>query len=220
MNSEQIIDTIADLAATVERDARLHTLQSILKQFCEGREPQVLIEAATGLLLTAIDEDVTREGLRGTPARVARFWKAWVNFNPGDVETLFESVQTDQLVVVKRIEGYSLCEHHLLPWRFSCNVGYLTGEQVIGLSKIPRIVHKYAHRLQLQERLTNQIADEIEEVCKPRGVAVVVHGWHTCMQMRGIRARESTMVTSCMRGALLANPHARQEFFDLTKESG
>jgi GTP cyclohydrolase I len=218
MDVDELILQVSNLAEEAKRNGQMEQMKQVLDEFCAAHEPYVLIAVATRVLLTAIGEDVTREGLIDTPDRVARFWTAWMNFNPGNVETLFESAATDQLVVVRGIEGYSLCEHHLLPWRFSCTVGYLTGEQVIGLSKVPRIVHKHAHSLQLQERMTNQIADEVEEVCKPRGVAVVVRGWHSCSQMRGIKARESSMYTSCMRGVLLANPVARQEFFSLAGE--
>jgi GTP cyclohydrolase I len=168
-------------------------------------------------LLSALGEDPAREGLADTPRRVAKFWSEFLDHNEPNLGTVFESVNVDEMVIVKDIADWSLCEHHLLPFRFVAHVCYITGDKVIGLSKIPRIVRHAARRLQLQERLTNDVADAIEKIVKPKGVGVVIQGWHTCMQMRGIHAREGSMVTSCMRGVLLGNPVARSEFMDLIK---
>ena len=169
-------------------------------------------------LLDALGEDSARPGLRDTPTRVARFWTEFLDYEDENIYTVFESVQVDQMVVVSGIHGWSICEHHLLPFSFTANVCYVTGEQVIGVSKSPRIVKKCARRLQLQERLTNDIADELERVAKPKGVGVVLtNSVHTCMVMRGIEAHGSSMATSCMRGVMLANPVARQEFLDLLR---
>lgn len=175
------------------------------------------ISGAIIQLLQAIGEDVNREGLIDTPNRVANFWADFINYSAGNTNTSFESVQVDEVIIVKGIRGWSLCEHHLLPFSFVAHVGYITGERVIGLSKIPRIVQKHAHKLQLQELLTNGIAQELEFTVKPKGVAVVIEGRHTCCEMRGIKAEGSTMVTSCMRGVFLGNPVARQEFLELIK---
>ena len=172
---------------------------------------QVLVHA----LLEALGEDRDREGLVKTPLRVARFWQEFLEYDPGNVETQFESIETDQMVIVKGIAGWSMCEHHLLPFSFVAHVGYITGDRVIGLSKIPRIVQKHAHALQLQERLTAQIADELERIAKPRGIGVLIEGVHTCVVMRGIRSPGVTMTTSCMRGIMLGNPYAKDEFLRL-----
>lgn len=172
-------------------------------------------------LLTELGEDVTREGLVDTPKRVAR---AWLEFITPPVNsnhtTAFEAVKCDEMVIIKDIHGMSYCEHHLLPFYFVAHVGYVTGDNVIGLSKVPRIVDMCAKRLQLQERLTNDIADTLERVIKPRGIAVVVTGRHTCCNFRGIKARESSMITSTMRGVMLLNPTARQEFLTLVNMKG
>lgn len=174
------------------------------------------IAGAVGRILSALGEDNEREGLQNTPLRVARFYTDFLlHYDPGNIDVTFEAVQVDQLVVVKGIQGWSLCEHHLLPFWFSASVGYVTGERVLGLSKIPRIVQKHAHKLQLQERLTNDVANEVMELTKARGVGVVIKGVHTCSVMRGIKAGGSSMVTSCMQGVLLANPHAKDEFLAL-----
>lgn len=176
--------------------------------------PHQRIVKAVQEIIDAIGEDLNREGLLNTPDRVARFWLDFINHQPGNIDVTFEAIQTDQMVIVKDIEGWSLCEHHLLPFSFTAHVCYVTGKKVIGLSKIPRIVQKHAHRLQLQERLTQDIADELMEVTDALGVGVIVKGQHTCMQMRGVKSNGS-MITSCLRGVLLANPAAKQEFMAL-----
>ncbi len=176
--------------------------------------PKDQIKRAAAMILDAINDDPQREGLVGTPERVARFWMDFINHNPGTIDVTFEAVQTDQMVVVKNIEGWSLCEHHLLPFSFTAHVCYVTGQRVIGLSKIPRIVQKHAHKLQLQERLSQDIADELMDVTGALGVGVIIKGQHTCMQMRGIKSNGS-MITSCLKGVLLANPSAKQEFMAL-----
>jgi len=177
---------------------------------------QASIAGAVSRILDALGEELDREGLRDTPLRVAKFYTDFLlNYDPGNIDVTFEAVQVDQLVVVRNISGFSLCEHHLLPFSFTAHVGYVTGERVIGLSKIPRIVQRHAHKLQLQERLTNDIAAELQELTQARGVGVIISGVHTCSVMRGIKAAGSEMVTSCMQGVLLANPHAKTEFLKL-----
>jgi len=178
------------------------------------------VEDLTESLIYAIGDDPQREGLVDTPKRVAKFWKEFISgdHTEWEVNRSFEAVQVDQMIVVKGIRGWSLCEHHLMPFSFVAHVGYITGERVIGLSKIPRIVVRCARRLQLQERLTNDIADALEEIVKPKGVAVVIEdSVHTCAVMRGIEAREMSFTTSCMRGVFLGNPVARAEFMELIK---
>lgn len=174
------------------------------------------IQHAVLEILAAIGEDSTREGLVDTPKRVARFWEEFIDYDPGTVDVTFEAVTTDQMVVLTGIQVWSLCEHHLLP--FSCNVsiGYLAKERVLGLSKLARIAHKYAHRLQIQERLTDQIADEVRRLARTEDVAVLTQGVHLCMVMRGIKTH-GTMTTSALRGKFLDphRPQVRAEFFKL-----
>jgi len=169
-------------------------------------------------ILGELGYDISSEGLIDTPQRVARYLKEFlVDYDSGNHETTFESIEVDQLVVVKNIPFWSLCEHHVLPWSGLATVGYLTGTKVLGLSKIPRIVQRYAHKLQLQERLASDIATELEKILVDcGGVAVIIKGNHTCMQMRGIRS-EGEMLTSIMRGAFLRDKTVRDEFLSLVK---
>lgn len=172
------------------------------------------IQKAVRTILEVIGEDIHRPGLQGTPGRVARFWEEFIEYDPGNTDTAFEAIQTDQLIVVRNIKGYSLCEHHLLPFSFTAHVGYITNKHVIGLSKIPRIVQQHAHRLQLQERLTHDIAMTLMEKINALGVGVLIKGNHTCMSMRGIQCG-GDMVTCCLKGVMLANPEAKSEFLQL-----
>ncbi len=171
------------------------------------------------LLLRQIGEDPEREGLRATPERVARSYAFLTSGYEQDVDALVgDAVFTeavDEMVVVKDIEIYSLCEHHLLPFTGRCHVAYLPRERVIGLSKLPRIVDVYARRLQLQERLTVQIAHAIERVLQPKGVGVIVEAAHLCMMMRGVQKQNSRALTSCMLGRFRSDPKTRTEFLDL-----
>jgi GTP cyclohydrolase I len=164
-------------------------------------------------LLEAIGEDPTRDGLKNTPARFARMWKEFIEYDAGNVETSFESLSTDQMVVVSGIKVFSLCEHHMLPFWSEVSVAYIATEHVLGLSKFARIAHKFSHRLQVQERLVHQIADEITRVTESRDVAVIARGEHLCMMMRGIRTN-AVMSTSVMRGQF-RNSDARAEFLNL-----
>lgn len=172
------------------------------------------IVRAVEQIIEAIGEDPGREGLVDTPKRVARFWLDFKNYQAGDIEVTFEAIETDQMVIVRNINGWSLCEHHLLPFSFTAHVGYITNKKVIGLSKIPRIVQKHAHRLQLQERLANDAAEELMSITGALGVGVLIEGQHTCMQMRGVRSNGS-MISSSLKGVFLANPSAKQEFMSL-----
>ena len=167
-------------------------------------------------LLSEIGEDPDRAGLRGTPERVERMYAQLTDGYRVDPEALFDGaafeVDYDEMVVVRDIEVYSLCEHHLLPFFGRAHVGYLPRGRVIGLSKIPRVVDLFAHRLQLQERMTQQIADLLMERLRPRGVGVVLEMTHLCTAMRGVRRPGATMVTSAMLGTFRTDPKTRGEF--------
>jgi GTP cyclohydrolase I len=175
------------------------------------------VEAAVTALLTSVGEDVEREGLIDTPRRVARAYEELLAGYRTDPMTLLNNalfdVEYNDMVVVANIEFASLCEHHLLPFLGHAHVAYIPQNKVVGLSKIPRIVDLFARRLQLQERLTHQIADFINEVLQPQGVAVVMEGQHLCSLMRGVKKHDSNMTTSTMLGVFHHNPTTRQEFF-------
>ena len=170
-------------------------------------------------MLVQLGEDPTREGLRQTPARVAASLK-WLTRGYGmavaDVigDALY-SERHDNLVCVRDIEIYSLCEHHLLPFFGKAHVAYLPNGRLVGLSKIPRVIEVFARRLQVQERLTDQVADAFMEVLDPRGVGVVIEAYHLCMMMRGVEKQNSKTVTSALRGALLEDAKTRDEFLRL-----
>lgn len=163
-------------------------------------------------LLVAIGEDPSREGLKDTPTRFAKWWKEFIDFDPGNLNTVFESVSTDQMVVVSGIRIWSLCEHHLLPFWCDVSMGYIAKDNVLGLSKFARIAHKFAHSLQIQERLTHQIADEIYLLTGSEDVAVFAKGQHLCMSMRGVKS-DGLMRSSVMRGVFREEFETRQEFF-------
>ena len=176
------------------------------------------IQTAIKEILLAIGEDPEREGLRGTPERVARAYRellAGYTMNPIEFlnGALFD-LQYDEMVIVRDIEFYSLCEHHMLPFLGRAHIAYLPKNRIIGLSKIPRIVDMFARRLQIQERMTTQIADLLSEVLQPKGVAVVVEALHLCSMMRGVKKHEARMTTSSMKGAFRVNLATRQEFLD------
>jgi GTP cyclohydrolase I len=174
------------------------------------------LEAAVRTLLAEIGEDPLRDGLAGTPARVQRMYGELTAGYQTDPEGLINGacfdVDYDEMVVVRDIEFFSLCEHHLLPFYGRAHVGYLPRGRVIGLSKIPRIVDMYAHRLQVQERLTVQIADFLMERLEPKGVGCVVEASHLCTMMRGVRKQQATMVTSSMLGRFRQDAKTRTEF--------
>lgn len=170
-------------------------------------------------IIEAIGEDLNREGLKDTPKRAA---KAFKFLNNGYHKTLDEvlngaifAADTEDMVIVKDIELYSLCEHHLLPFIGKCHVGYLPQGKVLGLSKIARIVDMYARRLQIQERLTKQIADAISLAIDAKGVAVVIEAKHLCMMMRGVEKQNSIMTTSVMTGIFRKSISTRSEFLTL-----
>jgi GTP cyclohydrolase IA len=172
-------------------------------------------------LLKELGEDAHREGLEKTPARVAaamRYLTSGYAKNPGDIlnDALFVE-EYDEMVIVKDIDVTSMCEHHLLPFIGKCHVAYMPRKKIVGLSKIPRLVDMYARRLQVQERLTTQIANTLNEVLQPRGVAVVIEAIHLCMLMRGVEKQNSKAVTSAMLGAFRERPETRAEFMELIK---
>lgn len=167
-------------------------------------------------LLRAIGEDPEREGLKNTPDRVARMYTELLSGYSADPAKIINgalfNINYDEMVLVRDIEFYSLCEHHMLPFIGRAHVAYLPAGKVIGLSKIPRIVDMYARRLQVQERMTRQIADLLQQTLEPQGVAVVVEGMHLCSMMRGVKKHDARMTTSAMHGAFRANLATRQEF--------
>lgn len=175
-------------------------------------------------LLVEIGEDPEREGLVKTPSRAAEAMRFLTKGYAQDVkEVLNDAVFTeayDDMIIVKNIEFASLCEHHLLPFIGVCHVGYLPAGKIVGLSKIARLVDVYARRLQVQERLTHEIAHAIEEAIEPRGVAVVMEARHLCMMIRGVEKQTSKMVTSAVFGAFREDRRTRGEFMDLLKGNG
>ena len=172
-------------------------------------------------ILIKIGEDPARDGLVNTPLRVSqslRFLTSGYRMNEDELlnKALFD-VAYDEMVIVRDIELFSLCEHHLLPFFGKCHVGYIPDGRVIGLSKIPRLVDMYARRLQVQERLTTQIAETIDQKIHPRGVAVVIEAQHVCMIMRGVEKQNSVAVTSSMLGVFKDNQNTRNEFLNLVR---
>ena len=176
------------------------------------------IESAVLSILRAIGEDPKREGLKNTPERVARMFPELLSgyhADPGKlVNGALFTVDYDDMVIVRDIEFYSLCEHHMLPFLGRAHVAYIPRGQVLGLSKIPRIVDMYARRLQVQERMTRQIADFLNNLLRPQGVAVVVEALHLCSMMRGVRKHDARMTTSTMLGSFRSKIATREEFLD------
>ena len=170
-------------------------------------------------LLAGLGEDPGREGLLKTPDRVARSLRFLTQGYAQDVDALLNkalfTVDYDEMVVVKDIDTYSMCEHHLLPFVGKTHVAYMPKGKVVGLSKIPRLVDMFARRLQVQERLTVEIAEAIQDKLHPRGVAVVVEATHFCMMMRGVQKQNSVAVTSCMLGSFREQSQTRNEFLSL-----
>lgn len=181
---------------------------------------QALAEQAVKHLITWIGEDHRRPGLKDTPARVAKALKEMTSGyqdSPAEIlDTCFEE-DYDEMVVVQGIRYHSLCEHHLMPFTGTCDIGYIPDGHIVGLSKLPRLVECFARRLQVQERMTSQIAAALEEHVKPLGCGVVVRGHHTCCENRGVRSR-NLMVTSDMRGVFRQRPEVRGEFLALTRD--
>jgi GTP cyclohydrolase I len=226
--------TLRDLAASIDREglelmsaelspmgATRHYATEAAMEADNGEVYDAALEANVREMLLAVGEDPEREGLERTPLRVA---KAMDFLTSGYTTSLEEAVNNaifetdaDEMVIVKDVEFYSLCEHHMLPFFGKAHVAYLPNKKIIGLSKIARIVDVFARRLQVQERLTNQVADAIEGILDPHGVAIVMEGSHFCMMMRGVQKQGSSMVTSAMRGGFRTNTSTRAEFMELIK---
>jgi GTP cyclohydrolase IA len=175
-------------------------------------------EEALSHLLRALGEKPEREGLKNTPKRVARMYTELLSGYHADPQKIVNgalfNITYDEMVIVRDIEFYSLCEHHLLPFIGRAHIAYMPSGKVIGLSKIPRIVDMFARRLQVQERLTRQIADLLQELLEPDGVAVVMEGMHLCTMMRGVKKHDARLTTSAMHGAFRTNAATRQEFLE------
>lgn len=178
------------------------------------------MENAYASIITAVGEDLERPGLKDTPARAAKAFRYLCKGYEEDLDTIVNNAifpsDNDEMVIVKDIELYSLCEHHLLPFIGKAHVAYLPSGKVLGLSKIARIVDMYARRLQIQENLTKQIADAVQKVTDARGVGVIIEARHMCMMMRGVEKQNSVMKTSIMLGRFRENPQTRNEFLSLT----
>ena len=176
--------------------------------------------SAAKMILEAIGEDPDREGLRGTPERVARMYEEVFSGLHGDplarIKTIFTE-EYDEIVVVKDIPFFSMCEHHLLPFTGKAHIAYMPNGKVLGLSKLARAVDAFARRPQVQERLTNQVADTIENVADPRGVVVILEASHTCMTIRGVRKPGSSAITSAVRGIFRENLATRSEVMNLIR---
>ena len=177
------------------------------------------LEKITRNLIETIGEDPSREGLLKTPKRVAKSWEYFSEGYRTDLDNIINEAvfheDCSEMVVVRDIEFFSMCEHHLIPFFGRAHVGYLPNGKLIGLSKIPRIVDMFSRRLQLQERLTSQVANTLEEVLKPIGVAVVMEGRHLCMQMRGVEKQNSYASTSAMLGQFRKSAETRAEFLSI-----
>ena len=172
-------------------------------------------------LLAQLGEDAAREGLRDTPKRVENSLRFMTSGYAADVDSVLNnalfSVDYNEMVIVKDIDFYSLCEHHLLPFFGKCHIAYIPNGKVVGLSKIPRLVDIFSRRLQIQERLTNQIAETLRQKVQPLGVAVVMEATHLCMSMRGVQKQNSVAVTSAMLGAFREDARTRMEFLNLIR---
>jgi GTP cyclohydrolase I len=182
------------------------------------------MEGAVRTLLAGVGEDPDREGLLRTPERVEQALKFLTKGYREDARTVINdalfTVDYDEMVIIKDIDVFSLCEHHLLPFYGKAHVAYIPDGKVVGLSKIPRLVDMFARRLQVQERLTVQVAQTIEEAIRPRGVGVVIEAVHFCMMMRGVEKQNSVAVTSCMLGAFRERQPTREEFLALIRGTG
>lgn len=182
------------------------------------------IKDAVSIILKSIGEDVSREGLKRTPERVAKAYEFLAKGYKTDISDIVNNAifheECNEMVVVRNIEFYSLCEHHMLPFYGRCNVAYLPKGKIIGLSKIPRLVDAFSRRLQVQERLTNQIANKLQEILNPYGVGVIMEGKHLCMMMRGVEKQNSFVTSSAMLGSFKTERATRIEFLNLIQMRG
>lgn len=195
-----------------------HSLYKLAGLLSKPEIDDETIEKAVHDMLVAFGEDPDREGLRRTPERVARMYSELLAGYRTDPVAMINdacfNVTYDEMVVVRDIEFYSLCEHHILPFIGRAHVAYIPKGRVIGLSKIPRIIDMFARRLQVQERMTRQVADFIDGLLQPQGVAVVIEALHLCSMMRGVKKHDARMTTSAMLGSFRTNIATRQEFLD------
>lgn len=178
-------------------------------------DPDALLQIGRELIV-ALGDDPDREGLRATPWRFARAWQEFMDYDEGETTHAFEAVTTDQMVVVTGMKVWSICEHHLLPFWCDLNIGYIAEDRVLGLSKFARIAHKHAHKLQLQERLCDNIASEIAAITGSFSVAVMARGQHFCTVMRGVKT-PATLVTSVMLGDFRTCESTRAEFLEIVR---
>jgi GTP cyclohydrolase I len=187
------------------------------------KQKEHIIKKSITSILKAIGEDPDREGLQRTPLRVEQSMEFLTQGYKVDVDKLINGAiyneDVQDMVIIKNIELYSMCEHHMLPFFGKCHVGYIPDKKVIGLSKIPRIVDAFARRLQLQERLTREIADSLQNHLNPRGLGVYIEAKHLCMMMRGVQKQNSEMVTSCMLGLFRKRTETRTEFLTSIKKA-
>ncbi|NLX09507.1 MAG: GTP cyclohydrolase I FolE [Chloroflexi bacterium] len=202
-------------------DRRAKALAALQTGELVAMDSQAAIEEAVRLILTSVGEDPHRDGLLRTPQRVARMYGELLEGYEQDLETIVNEAMFEveygagEMVTVANIEYNSMCEHHMLPFVGKVHVAYIPRDKVIGLSKIPRIVDMFARRLQIQERLTNEIADALVEVLDPVGVMVVVEGQHSCASLRGVKKHGVNMVTTAQRGEFRTNRDLRDEFYHL-----
>lgn len=172
-------------------------------------------------ILIELGEDIDRDGLKRTPERVEASLKFLTKGYRLDIEKVINGAvfdaEYDEMVIVKDIEVYSLCEHHLLPFYGKCHIAYLPNKKIIGLSKIPRVVDAFSRRLQVQERLTTDVAYALEKQLEPKGIGVVIEAYHLCMMMRGVQKQNSSTITSCMLGYFKSDSKTRNEFLDFIK---
>lgn len=188
----------------------------------EAEHPQQedSIQSSIVRQLQYIGEDVNREGLVETPNRIIRSWDelySGYSKDPKDLLTVFSADGYDQMVILKDIEMFSMCEHHMLPFFGKAHVAYIPEEKIVGISKLARLVDLFSRRLQIQERIGEQVTQTLEELLHPKGVACVIEAVHMCMRMRGVGKQQSTMVTSSLKGVFLEKPEVRQEFMGLIK---
>ncbi len=190
----------------------------------QGRAHETELREVVTRLLTLLGEDPTRHGLEKTPERVEKALRFMTQGYKQNIDHLLNEalfpLEYDEMVIVKDIDFFSMCEHHMLPFFGRCHVGYLPRKKVVGLSKIPRIVDMFSRRLQVQERLTVQIAEAIQEKLKPEGVGVVMEARHLCMMMRGVEKQNTIAVTSSMLGAFRTQQQTREEFLKLIRRGG
>lgn len=190
----------------------------------DGYPDRMNIEEAIGMLLRVVDPKADRGGLAETPERAAKAWLHWTSgyrLNPADVLKVFEdgAEGCDEMVVVRDIPIYSHCEHHLAPIFGTATIGYLPDKKIVGLSKLVRLADVFARRLQVQERMTNQIAEALMEHLKPLGCGVVINARHMCMESRGVQCAGTSTITSALRGVFKDDPRVRSEFLELARET-